>query len=370
MLLFRRSLSVRIFSHLGALLGSAITVALVAGCSGGMQSPASNSQASTLGVAAQQIETSALVPGTRLSVLPPNMRLAGIGSKRRTPFVNIGAITAAQGNQTIISDAFSSTVTVWGGAGQLNAILFNGIAAAPTGLTTDAAHSLYVSEEGYGDVAVYPMPYTSISLTLDDADEKTQGVAVSKAGVVGVTNYLTSAYAAGSVYFYAKGSTSSCAVVQDPNWVTFYFDAFDASGNLFIDGQDSFGDTLVGEITGGCQAKSITTLSVNNTISIPGGVQVYQGKILIGDPQNLAVYTYAAPHNGSLGSPTSTTTLAGATYPLTFVMMDGNQALWTADFNATQGFAGKYGYPNGVFGKSITENLLPVGVAVNPAARP
>jgi hypothetical protein len=69
------------------------------------------------------------------------------------------------------------------------------------------------------------------------------------------------------VSFYATGSTTACATVGDPNWVTFFNAAFDAAGNVFINGQNSSGKMLIGELVGGCKATSITTLTVGNVIS-------------------------------------------------------------------------------------------------------
>jgi hypothetical protein len=298
------------------------------------------------------------------------MRIPGVASTRRQAFVNVTGINAPGGNQTIIADAASATVTVWGAAGQLNAILFDGILANPEGLTTDSAESLYVANTGLSNVIVYPKPYRSHKLTLNDAGEEPLDVAVSNTGLVAVTNYLTTALQPGSTSFYAAGSTTSCATIQDPEWITFIDDAFDASGNLFIDGQNSAGNTLVGEITGGCKATSIQTLTVANTIASPGSVQVSHGAILIGDPLDLAIYTYAAPSHGALGSPTKTTLLAGANHPISFAITNDGRHVWTADENASAAFAGKYNYPGGSFLTSLNDHLVPIGVAVNPAAVP
>jgi len=329
-------------------------VGMLAGCSGsGAQTPV----------------PSAPVSAHRFGASPFGMQQANIASTRRTPFVNVAGVNAVHGNQTIIADAASGTVTVWGGHGQLNAILFDGIAANPSGLATDRAENLYVANHNISDIIVYPKPYTSIGLTMDDAGEYPQDVAVSNTGLVGVTNYLTTSLQPGSVSFYAKGSSSACATIGDSRWIYFIDAAFDASGNLFIDGQDINGNTLVGELSGGCSATSISTLSVGNRISSPGSVQVYAGKILIQDPLSLAVYTYAPPSGGSLGSPTATTKLAGAIYPTAFTITKDGLHLWTADFNPS-GFAGQYTYPGGSFVKAIRDHLTPVGIAVNPAARP
>jgi hypothetical protein len=287
-----------------------------------------------------------------------------------TPFVNVAAVKAPHGNATFVTDAGTATVTVWGANGQLNAILFDGITADPKGLATDAAQNLYVANLTLSNVIVYAKPYTAITATLNDAGENAQDVAVDKSGLVGVTNYLTSSLAPGSVSFFAKNATLPCSNVTDPNWVYFFNDAFDASGNLFIDGQTAAGTTLVGEISGGCKATSITTLSVGNTISYPGGVQVSDGNILIGDVTKEAIYTYAPPSGGSLGSPTVVTTLARAKAPVTFAIEANGKHVRTADFAADRLDAGLYTYPKGAFVSKLGDHLWAEAVAVYPPARP
>jgi hypothetical protein len=333
------------------LSSAAAAVALLTGCSGGaLQTPAANGQ----GAATQSL----------------GMRAPKVLTTHPTPFVNVAGVNALHGNETIIADAASATVTVWGRNGQLNAILFDGITANPNGMTTDAAEDLYVANIGYSNVIVYAKPYTSIKLTLDDPGQLPTDVAVSSTGVVAVMNYLTTALYPGSVSFYAKGSSTACATVGDPGWISFDNAAFDAAGNLFINGQDSTGKMLIGELVGGCSATTITTLTVGNVIASPGGVQEYRGKLLIDDPANREIYTYAPPSGGSLGSPTATTTLAGAINPVTFAIESNGRHLWTADLNASLPAAQRYTYPAGASVKEINDHITPIGIAVNPAPRP
>lgn len=324
-------------------------VALLAGCAGGGSAPP-----------AAAVGTAGLKQLARPRVAP----------SRAKPFVNVAAIKAPKGNQTFVTDAGTATVTVWGANGQLNAILFDGIGADPMGLATDGAQNLYVANIAFSNVIVYAKPYISIKTTLNDAGENTQDVAVDKTGLVGVTNYLTSSLMPGSVTFFAKNASQPCNTVHDPNWIYFFNDAFDASGNLFFDGETAGGTVLVGEISGGCKATSIATLSVGNTISSPGGVQVSGGKILIGDVSKQAIYTYAPPSGGSLGSPTAVTTLAGAETPVTFAIEANGKRVRTADAASDTLYAALYTYPKGSYISKLSDHVWAVGVAVYPPARP
>jgi hypothetical protein len=330
-------------------LSCTAAVAFLAGCSGGGSPPP-----------AAAVSAAGLNQTGRPRVAPSNA----------TPFVNVAGIKAPNGNHTFVTDAGTATVTVWGANGQLNAILFDGINAVPEGLATDAAQNLYVANLNFSNVIVYAKPYTSIKATLNDAGQETEDVAVDKTGLVGVTNYLTSSLSPGSVSFFAKNATQPCSIVQDPNWVYFFNDAFDASGNLFIDGATATGGTLVGEVSGGCKATSITTLSVGNTISWPGGVQVSNGNILIGDVTKQAIYTYAPPSGGSLGSPTVVTTLAGAGAPVTFAIEENGKHVRTADNAANKLYAALYTYPKGSYVSKLADHVWAVAVAVYPPARP
>lgn len=338
----------RISSHFSFFLSSAAAAALLAGCSGGgSMAPAANIPLSPQGAIG---DSSASVP-------PPH------------------------NNQTIVSDSQNGTVTVYATNGHRQIVLTTGL-NSPHGITTDAAENLYVTNTQGHNIVVYSQPYHSIGLTLDDANEYPTGVAVSNTGVVGVTNLQSVAGTGGNVVLYAKGSTSACTTIGDPNWSGAYFGAFDASGTLFITGFDRNGNTIVGDVSGGCGATSITTLSTNNTIFLVGGVQVYNGDILIedqvgpGGPFGVptpTIYTYAPPSGGSLGQPIQTTTLtAGANWiPVTFAMMKGSSHLWIAHSGIAAGRV-EYTYPGGRLVKSIDDRsiMTPIGIAVNPASIP
>ena len=181
----------------------------------------------------------------------------------------------------------------------------------PQGLATDTNGNLYVADTSSANVRVYAPPYTkAATLTLDDRGHSPYGVAVSPLGVVAVTDLN------GSVSFFAKNATKACATVSDRNFPTIYYDAFDHNGNLYIDGAQSVivnstQDTVVGEITGGCQAKKIALLlKPQVAYAIPGGgVQIDKAhRIAIQHTDNALIETYNPPQNGTLGNPVSTLT--------------------------------------------------------------
>jgi len=332
----------RTSSHISFFLRSAAAVGLLAGCSGGgAQPPAANAPISTL---------------TQLGKVPQDT-----------------TTLAPAADQVIVSDSFANTISVFDAKGRLQTRLRKGI-NGPFGLTTDSAANLYVANTQGSNVLVYSQPYKSISLTLNESGRYPLDVAVSKAGLVGVMS-ATAPSGPGNVTFYKRGSTSACADVSDPNWNEVSFGAFDASGNLFVDGVDRDGNPLVGEVSGGCAATSITALSVGNTLSGVAGVQVVHGNILILN-QDYATFapeidTYAPPSGGSLGTPIATTKLSAGIEMESFAMTHDGRDLWIAHSGVAYGRI-EYTYPGGRFVKSFNERGLrtPYGIAVNPAASP
>lgn len=356
----------RIRTYLGSAVGGAAALALLAGCSGG-SSMAPASPGSGLGAPVQSVGSSVRHALRVPSVLPPGALALHRSAVPVKGFVDVNAVMSG-GDQVIVSDFSNSAVYVFGGGGKINATLTS--VSSPQGLTTDSKGTLYVANTGASDILVFPKPYTAATVTLSDPNYFPTDVALDSSGNVGVTNILATSGGAGNVQIYAKGSTTACATVSDPNWFEVYFGAFDKAGNFYIDGRDANGATLVGEVTGGCSATAITTLTTSNVIGFPGGVQVLKnGNIAIDDQTFGApvIDTYAPPSGGSFGSPVATTTLTGAMDPVTFAIKAGDANLWTADagnFNAN-----KYAYPaGGAAIRTFTTSFgQPIGVAVNPA---
>jgi hypothetical protein len=296
-----------------------------------------------------------------------------IAPTRGVGFTDVLDTNALAADQVIVSDTSANAVSVFDAQGHLQTRLKKGI-NGPLGLTTDRAGNLYVANASASDVLVYSQPYASVSLTLSEPGQYPSDVAVSKTGLVAVMN-ATLPNGGGNVSFYRKGSTSPCANVGDPNWNQAYFGAFDAAGDLFVDGFDRNVNPIVGEITGGCAATSLTTLSVGNTISGIGGVAVVNGDILI-LAQNYAtfspeIFTYAPPSGGSLGSPIATTKLSSGIEMVSFAMTRDDRHLWIVHSDVAYGRI-EYTYPGGRFVTSFNEPGLvnAFGIAVNPAATP
>src|ERR1700730_14188048 len=115
------------------------------------------------------------------------MLLSNASQTHQTDFVDAAAVNAPRGNQTIVSDSNTNTVSVYGADGRRHALLSTGL-DQPEGITTDAAENLYVANAQLHNVVVYSKPYRSIGSTLDDPNEYPTDVAISNTGGVGVMN--------------------------------------------------------------------------------------------------------------------------------------------------------------------------------------
>jgi hypothetical protein len=354
-------------SLLPRLILSVASGALLAACStGGSQLPAPNGAFSTGSTSDASLPGPRRIPSLRLMA----ERYIHANPAHLKPFVNVAAVKAAHGNQTFVSSLGTNTVSIWGADRQLNGILYDGL-NAPFGLATDADETLYVANAVDSDVLIYPKPYTSFTRVLTDFAGEPTGVAVSSTGVVAVSNAIDLATGGnGSVTIYAKGASSPCARLTNPGWREMGFDAFDKAGNVFVNGIN-IEDTkvLIGEISGGCKAKAIRNVTIGNALQSLGGMQIYDGKLLVLDPAGATLYTYVPRSERVLGPPAVRTTLPHLVEPVTFAMLTGEPTWWVTD--AYWGAVYQYTYPGGDPLKTLDNGIsAPFGVAVNPAQNP
>lgn len=348
-----------------AVSGSAI-LALLAGCSGGGSSsspmPAAPNALMHQSVS-RSIDSSSRRNAAPESVLRPDV--VRVSKPDLSPgFVTPDAFKAA----VIVSDVGTNDVVAFSAAGKVVATLTG--FSEPQGLASTKAGSFYIANTGDSNIPLYSSAF-KLTATLKDPNQYPAGVSYDETtGVVGVTNIISTSDGPGTVSFYAKGKTTPCKTVGNSDWGRVYFAAFNAKGVLFVDGEDTSGNVLVGEVTGGCNAKTITTLKTSNAIEFPGGVQVTKsGDIAIDDQEGYAVYTYKPPVKGSLGTPVSTTPLSGASDPVTYAFTSTEKDLWTADAGLEA--AEEYAYTAGGSPvKADTGLSEPIGVAVTPVEVP
>ena len=273
--------------------------------------------------------------------------------------------------QIFVSDAANNVVNIYNSSGKQLAQLTG--FSEPQGLATDSKGNLYVADTANSRIQVYAPPYNKTPKTYSDPGQYPAGVSVTIVGTttyVAVTNIISTSGGPGSVTIYKNGKAG--AAISSSDFGRVYFDSFDASGNLYIDGENSSGGVVVGEIAKATTTgKKIAVLTTGNSIEFPGGVEVTtKGLIAIDDQEGAAVYSYKAPVKGSLGNPVKTTPLTGSGDAVTFAFTSTNADLWTAD--ASDAASNEFAYPKG--GSALHSISVsggePIGVALVPAQIP
>jgi DNA-binding beta-propeller fold protein YncE len=214
-------------------------------------------------------------------------------------------------------------------------------------------------------ILLYASNYRTVTATLDDPGEYPVGVAYdAKTGVVGVTNIISTNDGSGSVSFYAKNATKPCVTLRKNHVASVYFAAFDATGNLYVNGKTDTGQVFIGVVSGECAATSITALSTKKPLGFPGGVQVApDGNIAIGDQLSSTIDTYKPPVNGHLGVPITTTSLTDG--GIAFVFSKSGKTLWAQGSSSVV----EYAYPAGG-APLVTIGVEAAGIVVLPVAPP
>jgi hypothetical protein len=366
----------RIYHAAAYALSAYAALAMLPGCSSGAsqvspptvgQAPGANTQSSP----AQVVQNSRVNNSGRL----PSTAIVS-GRRVTTPsFMNPDA---AAKPLVFVSDLDEGVVNIYlqRAANKMVGQITN--LNAPQGIAADTARNLYIVEVNNLDVSVYAPPYTNgAKLKLTDPGYIPVDVAVSRHGVVGVANQCSyPSCGPGSITLYAKDSTTPCATVIDAtNFAQVRYAAFDAAGDLFIEGNNSSARYVVGEITGGCKAKKMKLLTTTNTLQWGGGVQIDKtDRVALLDydssPGAFTIFTYNQPQKGSLGSAVSTTTLTDSQTPEDFAFLASGANVYTVD----PGIPGsnEYSYSaGGLPERTISGGFqFPYGVAVTPPIVP
>jgi hypothetical protein len=347
-----------------SVLGGFTFLTILTGCAGGANG--SSSMPLSAGVvqpqaASRSVDALTLQPPRSTSVLRPGSDVVS-QPDRSAGFAQPDAAAKAF---LIVSDAGTDDVDVFTSVGKLTATI-TGL-SEPQGLSSDAAGDVYIANTGDSNIPVYKKDYKTLKATLNDPNEYPAAVDVSPAGLVGVTNIISTSDGSGSVSFYAKDTTKPCVTVAGSAWSRVYFGAFDAAGNFYIDGENSSGKVLLGVVAGGCSARSITTLKSTIRIDFPGFVAVSPAdKLIIGD--DVTLYTFDLPVKGLLGPPIAKTILKDAGDLTALAFTASGKDLWTISSQALE-----YAYPAGgspVKRVSVAGLSEPIGLIVTPFAQP
>lgn len=354
-------------------LSAYTALAILAGCSGGNSQMGMPLSGQLAGASSLLVQHDARLDPLLTSILAKDRR-AGNHTANAPSFMTLSAV-----GKPLLFVATSGAVDIYLQRGKQKMVgQITGL--APSGIATDGDGNLYVANvdsSGAGAILVYAPPYTgSPTLTLDDSGYLPQGVAVSSNGTVGVANIANASfgYNTGNVVIFAQHSTMPCATVTNSAYAYGFYAAFDGKGNLFVTGENASGGIVLGEITGGCDAKKMRILTATPSTGLLFGIQVEKaGRVAIlaeGGSTYDDLDVFNAPKHGALGTPVSIVELVTPAYPMDFAFSASNHDVYTAE-QGSGGLANTFDFPTGgMFKKTITVGGAPEGVAVTPPSIP
>jgi len=179
--------------------------------------------------------------------------------------------------------------------------------ALPGGECVDGRGNIFITDTDTGKIFEYAHggnhPIATLQAPGPDAlgcsvDPTTGNLAVSS---LGFGNN-------GAVGIY-KGAKGSPKLYKNRAFQMYYFCGYDSSGNLFVDGQNGPSSAFeFAELAkGDTKLKSVT---LNQSIGFPGGVQ-WDGKyVTVGDQNTSIVYQFSI--SGDIGTEVGSTTLSGS----------------------------------------------------------
>ncbi len=196
--------------------------------------------------------------------------------------------------------------------GNLVGTLTSGIGFnAPGGECVDKRGDIFITNGNATHILEFAHGGTTPIQRLKDARGGPLGCAVDpKTGDLAVTNWLSrdrKRMYAGSVVIY-KGATGSIQrAYTAPGFDAYYWPGYDSKGDLFVDGLTA-SNTFVSAVRPE-GATSFSSLTLNRSISYPGGVQSNNGQLAIADAYGGVIYQFQIA--GTKGTWTGTTTLNG-----------------------------------------------------------
>lgn len=179
----------------------------------------------------------------------------------------------------------------------------------PYGLCSDKKGNVWIVDDEASSVTEYAHGGSAPIRVLTDSGEYPAGCAVDPvSGNLAVMNYETTGRGQGglSIYRKAKGKPKN---YSDSSISRGWFCSYDDRGNLYVDGYRSGSSGFqLAELPRG--KVTFTNISVDQTITVPGGVQWNGGNVAVADengPGNGVIYEFSI--SGSGATEVSATTL-------------------------------------------------------------
>jgi hypothetical protein len=284
----------------GFALGCAAVVALPAGCAAG-GSPSNG-----------------VTPGTVLGAASVQ-RVAGFGAfNTLTARVAAKAVhptdgkpwsaISQRGARFFIADAGGETVDVFGYKSLKLIGMITGL-NEPQGMC-DHKKTVWVINTGGSDIIHYSAAGKVIGM-LPDTGEYPAGCALDKQGDLAVSNLMTTNSGPGSVSIW-KHATGNPTNYPLPDGGRAYSIAYDAQGNLYVDGSSASGAFVLYELPKG--GSTYVPLTIDGaTITFPGTLQFAYDELTIGDQSGPSGHSviYQTRVSGKIVTVVGTTDLDG-----------------------------------------------------------
>jgi hypothetical protein len=274
------------------------------------------------------------------------------------------AIPAKAGKGDVyVSDAGENLINGYAPAGGNPVFTVSAGLSQPQGMAS-TKKSIYVANTNDSQIIQYTPPSTTATATITDSGFFPAGVAVDKKGKTVWASNICSAPSCGmgNIEEFNGSNGSLIQAITCSNMFRYYFIGMNKAGDVAVSGEDASGFPVIDYVTNGSSTCNATSISVE----FPGGVEFdTKGNLAVLDQDAATISVYGGTGYGTL---VSTTSLGGASDPVTFGFAKKDATAWTANAG---GFAAGYAYPAGGNPTvTITSGLLePIGVAVTPPGK-
>ena len=250
------------------------------------------------------------------------------------------AAEAKRENLLYVAAEFINTIDVYSyPKGKLVGQLTN--IEAPNGECVDKNNNVWITEFYVGDIVEYAHGGTKPIATLSDPWGYTSGCSIDPTtGDLAVTSRWGASSKSGVVAIY-KGTQGEPTAYSTPHMFYYYYCSFDDKGNLFVNGISRGSAVVFAELHG--RNHNFTTLTLEQTISHPAGIQ-WDGKDLaVGDYYAPEIYEFTI--HRKTGIEVGSTPLNGAGGGTNQFFIDGTTVI--VPVVSYPGTIGYWPYPSG-----------------------
>ncbi len=212
------------------------------------------------------------------------------------------------------------------------------------GECVDKRGDVFVVDLGYGKIFEYAHGGTKRIAILDSPSPDPSGCSIDPTtGDLAVSTLGFGSNATVAVFHHARGTAKT---YKSSAFESYWFCGYDDHGNLFVDGlayPGGTGDFAFAELPKGKDA--LKTITLDQYIGWPGGVQ-WDGKdVVVGDQYAPVVYQFSI--TGGKGTEVGATTLGGDAYDVAQFYISGRKLVAPNQLGGSKADVLVYKYPRG-----------------------